>query len=271
MSELQLRELGARAEELVVPPDFDGITRRGRQRHRRHQAMAGGVIACVLAVTGAVAVHERDSRPDVITPPPVSATPYPGATMEDLEPGTYELWPSPVIGHPGVRMTVPAGWNAWAGPNRFNGHSPGGSNGEALERMTWYVGLLVLAPTTVAAGPCTDGTAQERSASDLDVPGRAPGLEVTSAPETLTRFGHPAVHLQLGIARAKTRCHDDFFVHTLKTGVIGFPADGATVEVWVVDLDGDPILVVLSRWGSIPPAVARQLTDVLDSVTFVEP
>ena len=126
MSELRLRELGRRAEEAVILPDLGALESRGRALRLRRQA---GVVAAatVLAVTGAWLV--RDQTPQSVEPaPPIDsgpgAAPYPGPEMEDLEPGTYELFPSSVTTEPTALVTVPSGWNSWKGPNQFGRAQP---------------------------------------------------------------------------------------------------------------------------------------------------
>jgi len=270
-------------DPLVGPPDYDTIAWRG-QRRRRRRALAGGVLAGVLVVTGAVrgavtgdvAGPDRDRKVDVTVPPPARGAPYPVATMEDLAPGTYELTPSANIGHPRALVTVPAGWNAAEGPERFSGHAPGRSNGQAPKHLTWYAGLLVLEPTSVAAPPCIDGVANDRVVGYMDFAAQArvvsqvPGFDVISAPETVTRFGHSAVHLRVRTVGGRSRCTEDDLFVTVRNPGIAFSPDRATSEVWVVDVDGDPLIVLATRWGLLPPRVARQLTDLVDSVTFVD-
>ena len=49
MSDLELREFRAHAEELVDLPDLAELEGRGRQMHRRRIALGAGLAAVVLA------------------------------------------------------------------------------------------------------------------------------------------------------------------------------------------------------------------------------
>ena len=140
MSEQRLRDLGREAEELVDLPDLGSLQRRGRAlRFRRQVAVVGA--AAVVATAGVFLFQDRTSdAPQPAPPRSDSSTVYPGAQMEDLEAGTYELTPSRDGTEPTVLITVPEGWNSWEGPNRFDGHRDGDSNEEALARSTWVVG-----------------------------------------------------------------------------------------------------------------------------------
>ena len=154
MSEQRLRDLGREAEELVDLPDLGSLQRRGRAlRFRRQVAVVGA--AAVVATAGVFLFQDRTSdAPQPAPPRSDSSTVYPGAQMEDLEAGTYELTPSRDGTEPTVLITVPEGWNSWEGPNRFDGHREGDSNEEALARSTWVVGVTVLDVQWVATEPC---------------------------------------------------------------------------------------------------------------------
>ena len=111
---------------------------RGRAlRRRRLAAATGAAVACVLAVVGVVVL--RDDSPQAVEPvrPPddaqVQAMEYPGPVMEDLDPGRYAMVPSSDPDFPRARISLPSGWNAWEGPNRFDVQDARGSNEEALE------------------------------------------------------------------------------------------------------------------------------------------
>jgi hypothetical protein len=275
MTEQQLREFGIRAEQLVTLPDFADLDRRGQQLRRRRRAIVAGVAACLLLVAGITAQNAKPKAQEPVEPPelPVKAMPYPGAFMGTLEEGTYELSPGSLDSDPVARVTVPSGWNAWEGPNRFDGHAPGRSNGEALNYATWYVGLLVLQLDHVAARPCepVDPTTDVRgqgTARVVKAITQIPGLRVTSPPERLTKFGHPAVHLMLTTDRAKVACRQYYMFGTVNNGYIGFLDDGADIDAWVVDVDGYTILVYSIWVGHAPPRVLRDLRTMIDSIEF---
>ena len=118
------------------------------------QAAVVGVLACVLAIAGVLVVRNDSPKAvEPVRPPdntPVQALEYPGPVMEALEAGTYELTPSPDPVYPRASITLPEGWNAWQGPNRFDVNDPAAGNEEALEEITWYVGILIVEVDGVA-------------------------------------------------------------------------------------------------------------------------
>ncbi|UUZ61236.1 RNA polymerase sigma factor [Nocardioides sp. B-3] len=211
MSERLLEAFREEAEWLTAAPSFELIEQRGRaRRRRRRQAVLGMAAACVLAVTGIVATSAGEPRSEGPSGPVVpSVTPYPGPTMRTLAQGTYELAPgfgqSPTI----VRFTVPPGWNAWEGPNRFEGMGPHTTdNEEVLSRgIDWYASVLVFEVDRITQRNCTSVDVSGHTPAQLArALARNPDLEVTSGPENTIRFGHHTVHLRLRANRAEPPC-----------------------------------------------------------------
>ena len=102
------------------------------------------------------------NQPQTPIASPIPAVPV----METLDAGAYTIRPSSLDAYPVARITLPEGWNAWQGPNRFDINDPGDSNEEALEEITWYVGILVLAVEDVMSEPCqTPATTGDDGAS----------------------------------------------------------------------------------------------------------
>ena len=94
--------------------------------------------------------------------------------MTTLDEGRYWLQsccgapPAEFAENPVAEFAVPKGWNAWVGPNRFDVHAAGRSNGEALGHLTWYVGVLILevdAVNTHGCGVPTPGGCGRRTTS----------------------------------------------------------------------------------------------------------
>lgn len=274
MTEQQLREFATRAEELVTVPDFGELDRRGRNLRRRRHAITAGVAACLL-VLGAVitAQNVKPKTQEPVEPPelPAKVTPYPGNTMSTLDEGTYEL----MLGSsdsPVARVTVPRGWNAWEGPNHFDGHAPGRVNEDALGHATWYVGLLVLELELVARGECdavlnTVGVSEKGTSAVVRAITNAPRLELKAPAERLTKFGHPAVHLRLEIV-AKAGCDRDFLFYSARNGAIGYLEDGSDIEAWVVDVDGHTAVVWGTWTPNAPSKEVRDLRAMIDSIEF---
>jgi hypothetical protein len=273
MSELRLREFGARAEELLPLPDFAGLDRRGRVRRQRRLGVAAALVASVLAVVGLMAMREDPAETVEPAHKLDHARIYPGAQMQTLDSGTYVLLPSFIPGHPQARVTLPTGWNSWVGPNRFNGHAPGRDNGEALDHATWYVGVVVIEPESVASGWCNDD-----QRSDVTTPkmlsravSRIPGYRITREPETTAMFGYQATHFALrSTAEFRRSCPDGpGLFYAAERGLLGSFTE--PMDVWVVDVEGIPVLVQATWSARTPTAVRQQLTRVVDSIEFFMP
>ena len=280
MSEQKLRAFADDAARLVELPDIDGLARRGQDlRTRRRTSVVAGVLA--VALLGTWLVQDRSPQaddPDPVNPPVRAVDPYPGNHMQDLAAGTYELTPSRLREDPTALVTVPDGWNTWEGPNRFNGHRPGDPtdgryNDPALERATWYVGVLVVKLVSVTDETCFHVPAHRRFVEGYADTVRAvsgiPGYRLTQGPDERTAFGHHASHLALETTDALAECIDQSL--TFSTSANGSFTGDQRMELWVVDVDGVPITVIASSGGQVPPRVRAQLDQVVASIEFREP
>jgi hypothetical protein len=274
MSELKLREFGARAEELVTLPDLAELERRGRDLHHRRIAVVAAAAACVLAVAG-IAVVRQDSPKNVapIKHPDDSrgVRSYPGNVMRDLDGGTYELVISGSPDVPDVRFTLPAGWNAWEGPNRFNGHAAGRNNEEALGHLTWYAGIVYLDLAAIATKPCGETHAVSSTVAAVTrAVAHAPGHRVTRDADPVRAFGYPATHFRIRPTAALDDCPDDaLYVSARGAGIQPF-TDGAS-DVWVVDVEGHPVVVFAAHSNGVPTTIRQEQEDVLASTEFTFP
>ena len=266
MSDLKLQGFAARAEERMPLPDFDELENRGRRlRRRRVAAVTATTVTCVLAVVGVAVL--RDDAPESVEPirPPddaqVQAEDYPGPVMETLDAGRYVLSPSLTDDYPKARITLPEGWNAWQGPNRFGDErDPDGD---------WYVGILVLKVDGVASRPCQRPGADDHLDPTAEALVRAvraiPGFRITETAEPLETFGYPATHFRLIPEDPTATCDANLF-RTGANGVVAGYAD--TEDVWVVDVGGYPVLVDAQRHGRTPQAIRRELAAAVDSIEF---
>jgi hypothetical protein len=270
MSDVELREFRAHAEKLVDLPDLAELESRGRRLHRRRVALGAGLAAAVLAVTGGlVAANQRDDGDSTPIEPPDDRAPaqveYPGPVMETLDAGTYLLQPSYEDTAPRAQVTLPPGWNAWVGPNRFDGD---------LDTTTWYAGLLVLDVHAVSSRPCeepwSDDAVGNSRAELVGALRKLPGVRVSVDEVPVEMFGHPATHLQFRF-RAQPECQGDTNVlATSRFGVVG-GADDSLRDVWVIDVDGNAIVVAAGYDSKTPPEVRQELEDMVDSIEIVDP
>lgn len=273
MTDLQLRELAAYAERAVPLPELAVLEARGRALRERRRGVGIG-LALVLALVGTWALqHATRVTVEPVRPPelPLRGEPYPGNHMQDLPAGTYQVFPSSVRGEPSARMTVPAGWNTWEGPNRFDGHAPGRSNTQALAHSTWYVGALVVKLVAVSARLCATAFASGDFIGTHDETVAAlrhlPGYRTTRRPESVEAFGYPATHLSFVATDALRDCGTDTTIYaTSRNGTFG---GVERTEAWVVDVQGVPLTVFASSSGDVPIAVQDELDAVIDSIEFV--
>lgn len=263
-------------ETLTVgrPWPADDHPSTGRRRRLRRRAVAGGVAACVLGVSGLVAAtygDSTDAQPAEYSDGTGLATPYPAMTNTTLEAGTYVLHAAGDSSLPSVRFTLPAGWNAWRGPNRFAGlddrATEGRTNQQLLEQdPAWLVGVLPLEVEWIAQPGCsmTDVTGEDAAtlvAALTDVP----RLTVISGPDSTVRFGHPAVHLQLRERGRGDTCARDSLIRTAE-GAVGYLGRGTTTEAWVVDVDGRPLMLWSVWTARTPRSEVQDLLGVVDSI-----
>ena len=273
MNELQLREFRTHAEELVDLPDLAELESRGRRMHRRRVALGAGLAAAVLAVAGGLVVTQRDDDGDStpIEPPddraPAEVVEYPGPVMETLDAGTYLLQPSWEDTAPRARIDLPAGWNAWQGPNRFDGD---------LDTTTWYAGLLVVEVDAVASKPCvepqSDDVVGDSRAELVGALRNLPGARVSVEEVPEEMFGYPATHLQMTFPVPGRKCQVDANVLTTnKHGTVAGSSDDSLRDAWVIDVDGNALLVAAGYSPKTPPEIQQELYEMVDSIEIVYP
>jgi hypothetical protein len=279
MSERLLEAFREEAEHTVPLPDFDLISAAGRDRRRRRHGMVAAATACVLGASGLLAGTFGDpADPQPAEDPDQTSltTPYPTMTNTTLEAGTYVLDPSKDTSLPPVRFTLPAGWNSWLGPNRFAGlgdtaTDESRTNRELLDQdPEWLLGLLVLDARWIAQPGCTmtdltggDTTALVQALTTI------PRLAVTSGPESTVRFGHPAVHLQLREQGRRDTCPQDTVMTTAEAS-FDYLGRGTTIDAWVVDVDGRPLLLWAAWTARTPSSEVQDLLGVIDTVEVQE-
>lgn len=280
MSERLLEAFREEAEHSTPLPDFDLISAAGRDRRRRRHAVVAAVTACVLGASGLLAAtygDRADPQPAEDSDGASSARPFPVGAMTTLEVGTYELEPlDPTL--PTVRFTLPAGWNSWAGPNRFEGLSDGtseqvGSNEDVLDSGPgWVVGMLGLDVQWLAQPGCTMGEVIRADTTTLvEALTNVPRLEVVSGPERGIRFGHRVVHLRLREQGRAGQCPNEAYLNAAPTAQVTYLGRGTTYDAWVIDLDGRPLLIWSAWTRDAPDDEVDDLLRIVDSVELVPP
>jgi hypothetical protein len=278
MSGSQLRAFADEAARQVTLPDLDGLARRGRALRTRRRTTAG-VALLAVALLGTWFVQDRAPRadgPDPVDTPVRAYDRYPGNQMHDLPAGTYELTPSSVRGEPTALITLPDGWNTWEGPNRFNGHRPGDPttgryNEAALVRATWYAGVVVVKILAVTRDLCLEQPGHYRfvgeRAETVDAVSHIPGYEVVEGPDRGTAFGYPATHLVYRPTAALHGCPAE--AEVFMTSNNGRFSGEDRMELWVVDVEGVTLTVVVGSSGDVPPRIWTELDAAVDSIEFL--
>lgn len=279
MPERLLESFREDAEQHTRIPAFEIIEAAGRRRRLRRHAAVGAVAACVLGASGLLAATYGDS----VSPQPAEdsdenslGTPYPMMKNTTLEPGTYVLHPSQDTSLPPVRFTLPAGWNSGLGPNRFSGLGDTGTdrsrtNQELLEQdPEWLLGMVLLDVKWIARPGCTmtDLTGHDTTAL-VQALTTVPRLLVTAGPESTFRFGHPAVHLQLREQGRRDACPQDTVMTTAEAAV-DYLGRGTSLDAWVIDVDGRPLLLLAAWTVGTPRAEVEALLDVVDTVEVLD-
>lgn len=269
MSERLLEAFREETERATPVPAFELIETAGRRRRHRRHAATGVAAACALVVTGLLAGTGQDrGDPQPAEAPSSLATPWPGPTMTTLPEGTYDLTPLADVALPAARVMIPDGWNAaqW-GPDRFAGVGPAGADNEqALRDSPWYAGLVALEVNLLTRSNCAwvdfmGADLGEVLAALEDLPRQ----EVASGPDEVTRFGRPAFHLSLRETRRAPQCPQGTMLDGAE-GRIGQLGLGGTYELWLVDVEDKPLLVVAGWTRDTPSPVVEELLAMADSI-----
>jgi hypothetical protein len=269
--ELRLRDLGRDAEHAVDLPDLGSLERRGRAMRFRRQASVVAA-AVVLATAGAFLFQNRADRDLEPAPDPRAGVKvYPGGHVQELPAGTYELTASYDAADPSVLVTVPENWTSSKGPNRFL-YQPGMNREESWAVSPWMVGMLALKLDGVASRWCETDLSAAAAVDGYDETVAAvqdlPGATLVGSARDERRFGYPATQVRVTVD-GSDRCEE--------MSVVFVNADGAKIEVqsrtlldvWVVDVDGTPLVIVAGSRGEVPEQFQQELRDVLGSVRFL--
>ena len=263
------------AEHSIDVRDFEDLAAAGRSRRTRLHPVIGAVAACALAASGIlVSSYARPYRPD---PPHDSSdtsvvTPYPELSMTTLDAGTYAFRPFADPALPEVRFTLPAGWNAWAGPNRFAGldrAAPEDATAHQDVRESepaWIVGMIPVDPRWIAQPGCrmVDVTGADLETVVHALIG-APRVRVTWLPQRTTVSGHPAVHLRLREGSTRGTCAPATMMRARDIG-LRYLGRGTTYDVRVVDVGGRTLLLWSVWTAATPRSRTRDLFTGMHSV-----
>lgn len=266
--------LARNTDHLVPDVERELETTYGRARVR--QTWRGGLaLATAAAVATAIVWWGdvpalRDAEPVGPDPTPRGATDLQGVRGA-LEPGSYSLtvWgdtdKAPL---PRAIVKVPEGW-----------YSDGGwviDSGNSIGEPEQIGQISVWKLDRVLTDPCRPGTATDPGDTVSD---QARALDTQSGPSTpprpITLDGHRGLALEVTIppVRERTTCTDTRY--TLWRAGDGSTQvqdiTGVVNHLWVLDVDGTPLVVVVAAHPDQPNEQPEDLLAVADTITFAGP
>ena len=267
----QLREVLSEEGDSRTPPlpDLDRLISGGRTRKRRRTMNRAGAALASLVVIGGTAyglVHAdlRSSAGDPDTAGQPSVTEDPGRTP--IEPGTYTYAAGLTIAGAPIDFDVTLGGTGWVR-----------SDLPVLVDGSHAAGTGAYRPERVASEGACSGAWQGRSASQT-LRGlarqltRLPAGTVLEPPTPARVRGHDALHLSM---RIRTLCRaSDYYVVSNSESVergISYTTlhTDVSIEFWVVDLDGTPVVVDLWHDVDAPQELVDRAVNARESITFL--
>jgi hypothetical protein len=278
-------------------PSFDAV--RDRMETTRQRAVIGpwrvpdmnklipigaGVAALVLAVVvgarllGPVSSGPGATAPPTATPAPSVATPSPKpsatpSAVAGLPLGSFQLWRS---GTP-ITVTIPAsGWSGQVGDGivvkNDNADPPDGAGMIIFpDGDSWYV----------PADPCKWSTtwpaAGAATVDELVAALAAQSARNPSAPADITIDGHAGKSITLHVPDDTVFGSCDAGKFCSLGNPVQAPTDscyryhqgpGQIDEMWVVDVDGRPVVIDWAHYAGTSPAVVDELRSIVQSMTF---
>jgi hypothetical protein len=267
----QLREVLSEEGDSRTPPlpDLERLISGGRTRKRRRSMTRAATALAALAVIGGTAygLVQADLRgsagdPDTAGQPSVTED----TGRAPVEPGTHTYAAGLTIAGEPITFDVTLGGTGWVRsdlPVLVDGSHAAGTGAYRPERVA-------------SEGPCSDDW-QGRSASQT-LRGlarqltRLPAGTVLEPPTPARVRGHDALHLSMRIG---TPCpasdyyvvsHSEFVERGISYTVLH--AD-VSIEFWVVDLDGTPVVVDLWHDVDAPQELVDQAGNARESITFL--
>ena len=229
------------------------------------------VIVAILGITFLVPAGPNVGDPAesaTVTPTP---TRPPTAPRGQLEPGTYRI---AEFTRRAFTVTVPSGWTH---ENEFLSTGTGTAESNAFQGNGVYVATWIV--SHVYSDSCQwEGALREaRSVADLTEALAEQTGHDSAGPAATQLGGYPATRLEFSVPSDFdiTACDQQFMRLWPDAGPdenFGLPiAIGQTATVYVVDIDGQALLVVAGQKESSAPAAVAELESVVASITFEQP
>lgn len=275
MSDQMLRAFREDAESVIVRADFDEIARRGALRRLRHRAASVVAAAVVVAVAGSFALVSDPA------PPPTPADDLEWSNLPLLVDKDGQI-PSgrgalaPIAFGPSIVVVsteIPPD-GVWRQSQTLSGIHTEIRSGNAYLQLAAYV------VDGVARRACESVYVQPNGkAPTFDSPGSTPSdvaaaiatiprATVLEPPQPATKWGTTAVHVQLEVLQTACRNGREFWILDTARGGESIRNVHAVLDFWVVEVDGQ-VLVVATEMPRGATATERgQLATVVDSLRF---
>lgn len=258
-------------------------------------ALALTLAACETSGTSIASLSASSApspTPSVAPAPSVSARPsptavpaptYPANVMDvpdfsPLEVETYFVEPAATDMR--VYYTIPTeGWMSWFGAFKF---------GQGTVDPPPTVGLSIINVTNVVVDGCTDhsGTSPRVGPTVDDMAMALAALEpfeLTTAPTAVTAYGFSGTYLELTVPDIAfevsgedpvfTDCSDgelwSWIGAPLSFAYHGYSHPGQVEELWLLDVDGQRLMIVAGTSPGSSEADIAELRSILDSIEIV--
>lgn len=237
-----------------------------------NKALTFGAAAAAFVAVAVIGINlfggQGIGGPGLADPPPGDPSPTPTAVPVlgggRIEPGTYRI-NNRAFTRKDLTLTLREGWS-----HESNYVSKGDVfDGNGVTLATWLV-------SHVYADSCQwDGTLREVvSAAELTTALAEQTGHETSGPTDVTLGGYPATRLDFSLAADfdASACDSEFVRLWPDVGPnenYGLPIfAGQTTTVYVVDLDGEPMLVIAIKTDDSSTADVAELEQVVASIRF---
>jgi hypothetical protein len=207
--------------------------------------------------------------------PPTSPSPTPAGDDPLVEPPRTRRHVNTVDGVP-FSFSVPAhGWERF-GSISINKSETGPQGAEAIIYWSSFPDGDYIDPYGHYADPCTHLLSPPVGPSAADLAAavsRAPGTELVKGPSDVTVGGYPAKHAVLTVRKKHVGCDPGFFYtwHDVLGGALWTrTVVGATVRVWIVDVDGTRLFIEAATTPQASSGLDQEIQQIVGSIRFEE-
>ena len=257
------------------PSPTDAVEPSGRSAR---SAVAFVVAALVLTVTLGTWLRAHEERAAPAAPTDGSPTPV---VLPSATPGVDPFKPPPTRRHVDTVDGVPfsfrdpaQGWERF-GSISINKSETGPQGAEAIIYWSSFPDGDYADPYGQYAHPCTRLLSPPVAPSAADLAAavsRARGTQLVSGPSDVTVGGYPAKHVALTVSE-NVGCKPGYFFkwRDVNGGALWTRTGaGATMRVWIVDVDGTRLFIAAATTPQASPGLDREIEEIIGSIRFSE-